>query len=271
MVSFKNNFLWQSRITKHPFHLVDKRPWPLLTAAGTFFIVVGISGWIHNFDNILPLFGFGIVLLSARQWWRDVSREATFQGKHTESVESGLRVGIALFIIREVSFFLSLFWSYFHAALNPSPEIAYWPPAGVYGPKPFEVPLLNTTLLLASGFTITCAHHAIIQSDWIEAHGSFAATTILGSLFILVQGLEYKYRAISMADSVYGRTFYLATGFHGVHVIFGNLFIFVMWWRHTKSHFSGCRHFGFEASAWYWHFVDVVWLFLFLSIYWWGY
>jgi len=206
------------------------------------------------------------------QWWRDVVREGALQGMHTRNVEDGLRLGMILFILSEVFFFVSFFWAYFHSSLRPRVDVgSVWPPAGIITINPFEVPLLNTTLLLSSGATITWAHISIQNDDWYEANIRIVLSFSLGFLFSYLQGLEYLNARFSIADSIYGRTFFVATGFHGVHVVIGTSFIIVMWIRHIDSHFSSTHHFGFEASAWYWHFVDVVWLFLFLCVYWWGY
>lgn len=259
---------------KHPYHIVDPRPWPLSSSLGAQILLRGLAGWMSQFDIKGNLVNCGILLLllSVVQWWRDVNREATLQGKHTSQVENRIRLGVLLFIVSEIFFFASFFWSFFHASLRPSVESgSFWPPAEVIPINPFEVPLLNTTVLLSRGATITWAHMSLLSSNGLESHIGFLCTVLLGVLFSLLQLMEYKNSSFTIADSVYGRTFYLATGFHGVHVLIGTIFITVMWWRHSVGHFSRARHFGFEASAWYWHFVDVVWLFLFITIYWWGF
>ena len=261
-----------SRMTKHPFHLVDPSPWPLTGALGSFLILVGLVRLIHRYEQTLICFGLLITLLTITQWWRDVSREATLLGKHTGKVENGIRIGIILFIIREICLFFSLFWAFFHSSLSPNVDMgANWPPVRITPISPFEVPLLNTTVLLSRGATITWAHMAILASDWLEANIRIGITVMLGFLFTSLQGLEYVYSSFSIADSIYGSTFFLTTGFHGFHVAVGTFFIVRIWVRHELGHFSSTHHFGFEASAWYWHFVDVVWLFLFMRVYWWGY
>jgi len=256
---------------KHPYHLVDPSPWPLTGSLGVLFMVSGLAGIINGFDPYLFPLGLVLILTTRTQWWRDVRREGTYQGKHSIPVERGLRIGMVLFLLREVCFFASFFWAFFHSSLHPSTSIDRWPPAGVTPINPFQVPLLNTTVLLASGITITWTHQAITQGIWWEAHTGFVATITLGIVFTLLQASEYLYSPFSMSDSVYGRTFFVATGFHGLHVIIGTVFIAVICWRHRASHFRERRHFGFEASAWYWHFVDVVWLFLYICLYWWGF
>ena len=256
---------------KHPFHIVDPSPWPATGAAGTLFILAGIASWVNKHDNKLATVGLLIILITIAMWWRDVNREATYQGKHTNKVEKGIRMGMILFIIREIFFFFSFFWAFFHSSLGPNVEIgSAWPPTFVRPVNPFEVPLLNTTVLLSRGATITWAHMSLLNSNWRETRLGLTYTIGLGILFTALQLQEYERCSFTITDSVYGRTFYVATGFHGLHVIIGTLFISVTLCRHLGLHFSSEHHFGFEGRAWYWHFVDVVWLFLFICIYWWG-
>ena len=256
---------------KHPYHIVDPSPWPLTGSAGALFLLSGIVGYIHKVDNHLFKIGIGALILTIILWWRDVRREATLQGKHTTKVEIGLRLGILLFIIREIFLFFSFFWCFFHSSLSPGIEIgSIWPPIGVCAPSPFRVPLLNTSILLSSGVTITWTHMAIAHGQAIEARFGFAMTIVLGLLFISLQYIEYIIGSFTISDGIYGSTFFIATGFHGLHVIIGVIFIAVIIVRHMLTHFSPSHHFGFEARAWYWHFVDVVWLYLYFCIYWWG-
>ena len=259
-------------MTKHPFHIVDYRPWPLTGSVGRLCLVGGMASWINKFENSLIKLGLILILLTIIQWWRDVTRESTFQGKHTEKVENGMRMGIVLFISSEVFFFVAFFWAFFHSSLRPNIELGrVWPPLGIRAINPFDVPLLNTTILLSRGATITWAHMALIEDKWIEGLIRLWTTVVLGVYFTVLQAIEYVISSFSVADRVYGSTFFVATGFHGLHVIIGTTFIAVMLYRHTFFHFTSGHHFGFEARAWYWHFVDVVWLFLFICIYWWGY
>ena len=241
--------------------------------------------------------GAGLFILfgSMTAWFRDIIREATFQGHHTIKEVKGLKLGMILFIISEICFFFSFFWAFFHSSLSPSIELGcQWPPVGIEAVNPFAVPLLNTAILLSSGATVTWAHHAVVASgtlhwahEWTwmaEARDylreqqelredsifSLGLTIGLGAFFTLVQGFEYYYCPFTIADSVFGSCFFVATGFHGLHVLVGTVFLMVSWSRIVDYHFTYFHHFGFEASAWYWHFVDVVWLFLFVCIYWWG-
>lgn len=231
----------------------------------------GLVTWFHL--KILRIFFIGLFIttLTAIKWWRDVVREATFQGHHTLIVILGLRYGMILFITSEVCFFFAFFWAFFHRSLAPSIEIGTtWPPIKIKPLNPFLVPLLKTTVLLSSGITITWAHHSIINNKRKEAIQALLLTVILGIYFTALQTWEYLDSPFTIADRVYGSIFFVATGFHGLHVIIGTTFITACLLRFINHHFSNHHHFGFEAAAWYWHFVDVVWLFLYVCIYWWG-
>nr|YP_009691866.1 cytochrome c oxidase subunit III [Blepephaeus succinctor]QEG58659.1 cytochrome c oxidase subunit III [Blepephaeus succinctor] len=255
----------------HPFHLVDPSPWPLFGALGTMTTMTGLIKWFHLYETNLLFLGFTINTLVMFQWWRDIIRESTFQGHHTYCVTMGLRWGMILFITSEVFFFISFFWAFFHSSLSPSVELGMiWPPKGIQTFNPMEIPLLNTLILLTSGLTVTWAHHGLMENDYKQALHGLLLTVMLGFYFTILQGYEYMEAPFTIADSVYGSAFFMATGFHGLHVIIGSTFLLICLIRHFYSHFSSIHHFGFEAAAWYWHFVDVVWLFLYISIYWWG-
>nr|ACT80196.1 cytochrome c oxidase subunit 3 [Bradysia amoena] len=255
----------------HPFHLVDFSPWPITGAISTFTLVSGLVKWFHQYEINLLLLGIIITLLTMFQWWRDISREGTFQGLHTFNVVNGLKWGMILFIFSEIFFFISFFWSFFHSSLSPAIELGMnWPPLGILPFNPFQIPLLNTVILLTSGISVTWAHHSLMESNYSQSLNSLIITIMLGIYFTMLQAYEYIEAPFSIADSIYGSSFFMATGFHGIHVLIGTTFLFVCLMRHLNSHFSSNHHFGFEAAAWYWHFVDVVWLFLYISIYWWG-
>nr|YP_003345157.1 cytochrome c oxidase subunit III [Anarchias sp. Ansp]BAI53178.1 cytochrome oxidase subunit 3 [Anarchias sp. Ansp] len=255
----------------HAYHMVDPSPWPLTGAVAALLVTSGTAMWFHFQTTTLMSLGMVLLLLTMYQWWRDIVREGTFQGHHTPPVQKGLRYGMILFITSEVFFFLGFFWAFYHSSLAPTPELgACWPPTGIITLDPFEVPLLNTAVLLASGVTVTWAHHSIMEGERKQAIQSLTLTIILGFYFTLLQAMEYYEAPFTIADGVYGSTFFVATGFHGLHVIIGSTFLAVCLFRQVKYHFTSEHHFGFEAAAWYWHFVDVVWLFLYVSIYWWG-
>lgn len=255
----------------HPFHLVEVRPWPLLGALSASISLIGLIKWFHLYKINLFRLGTLITLLIIYQWWRDVSREGTYQGLHTFTVTMGLRWGIILFITSEVFFFISFFWGFFHRSLSPTIEIGIiWPPKGITPFNPIQIPLLNTLILLTSGITVTWAHHSLIENNYKQSIQRLILTVVLGIYFSILQGFEYFEAPFTISDAIYGSSFFIATGFHGLHVIIGTTFLTICLFRQTKNHFSSIHHFGFEAAAWYWHFVDVVWLFLYISIYWWG-
>nr|WRY72505.1 cytochrome c oxidase subunit III [Zyginella mandali] len=258
-------------MNNHPFHLVDKSPWPITGSVGLMTMTSGGIMWFHKLSMNLMSLGIMITLMTMFQWWRDVIREATFQGLHTNKVLDGMKMGMILFITSEVLFFLSFFWSFFHSSLSPAVEIGLkWPPLGIISFNPMNIPLLNTMILISSGVSITWAHNALINKNYNQMVQGMVITVMLGIYFSVLQAYEYIESPFSIADSVYGASFFMATGFHGLHVIIGTMFIIVSMMRMIKLHFSKNHHVGFEASAWYWHFVDVVWLFLYTSIYWWG-
>nr|DBA44236.1 TPA_asm: cytochrome c oxidase subunit III [Symmetromphalus regularis] len=256
---------------RNPFHVVEFSPWPLTGSMGALFLTIGAVSWTRNMSSIGLVMGLILVLLTMFQWWRDIVREGAFQGHHTTNVYSGLCLGMILFIVSEVLFFFAFFWAYFHSSLAPTLEIgACWPPVGIDALNPFDVPLLNTAVLLASGVTVTWAHHGLMEGDRSSALQGLMVTVVLGVYFSYLQAGEYYETSFSISDGAYGSIFFVATGFHGLHVIIGSTFLAVCLVRVWSYHFSSSHHFGFEAAAWYWHFVDVVWLFLYLSIYWWG-
>jgi cytochrome c oxidase subunit 3 len=271
--SVKTPFTIFTGHTSENFHLVTPSPWPLLTANSIFALVVGLTAFMHGYLNSLFFVFFGLFLVIGNMslWFRDIIREATFEGNHTSRVQLGLRLGMILFIISEVMFFFAFFWSFFHSSIAPAVQIgAVWPPKGIETFNAFGVPFLNTVILLSSGVTVTWAHHAILAGDRAGAIRGLSATVALAIIFTGFQYFEYTHASFTIADSVYGSCFYMATGFHGVHVIVGTIMLAVCLVRLVFHHFTKEHHFGFEASAWYFHFVDVVWLFLFVSVYYWG-
>ena len=256
---------------KHPYHLVDPSPWPAVGAIAAGMLAVGILLYMHDITAWLLPVGVLLVLLTMALWWRDVVKEATFQGYHNPVVQIGMRYGMALFIASEVMFFAAFFWAYFTSALYPAEATGgTWPPQGIATFDPFELPLLNTLILLLSGVTVTWAHHALREGDRKGMLQGLALTILLGATFTGVQAYEYSHAAFGFKDGIYPSTFYMATGFHGFHVLVGTIFLIVCFFRGYAGHFKPDHHFGFEAAAWYWHFVDVVWLFLFICVYVWG-
>jgi cytochrome c oxidase subunit 3 len=290
---------------KHDYHLVDPSPWPAVGSVFAFAMLAGAVLWMHKdyagfgvLSGTPYIFGIGLagVLYTMASWWRDVIRESVEYGNHTPVVKLHLRYGMLLFIASEVMFFVAWFWAYFNAAIfHADVGVATWPPSGITTLDPWHFPLLNTLILLCSGTTVTWAHHAIQTGDRKGAVQGLLITVLLGISFTCVQAWEYAHAPFTFGfnnlarapfadgtahavlaagagnfDALYGSTFFMATGFHGFHVIIGTIFLIVCLFRAMAGQFTPTRHFGFEAAAWYWHFVDVVWLFLFACIYVWG-
>jgi cytochrome c oxidase subunit III len=258
----------------HDFHIVNPSPWPLMGAISAMVMLGSSTFWWHGYSWGMWMAAVGLigVLATFFFWFSDVRDEAN-AGDHTAIVQLHHRYGMILFIASEVMFFVAWFWAFFAAALFPSTAEAVggqWPPVGIEPLDPFVYPLLNTLILLLSGTTVTWAHHALIHGDREGFKQGLWLTIILGMLFSALQAYEYSHATFGFAGNIYGATFYMATGFHGFHVIVGTIFLAVCLWRAYLGDFTPKQHFGFEAAAWYWHFVDVVWLFLFLTIYIWG-
>nr|FAA04230.1 TPA: cytochrome c oxidase subunit III [Triannulata magna] len=258
-------------MNRNPFHLVELSPWPLTSSIGALCMTLGLVSWFQGYSLMMLYMSIILIVISMCQWWRDVTREATFEGAHLFKVTYGLSIGMLLFITSEILFFFSFFWAFFHMSYLPAIELGnMWPPVGIEILNPFSVPLLNTMVLLASGITITWSHHSMINNDKLNLITSLSMTIMLGIYFTMLQLSEYKSSAFSISDSVYGTTFFVTTGFHGAHVLIGSTFLLVCLMRSLMSQYSSNHHFGFIAAAWYWHFVDVVWICLFVSMYWWG-
>ncbi|MEM9221636.1 MAG: cytochrome c oxidase subunit 3 [Pseudomonadota bacterium] len=275
----------------HDYHILDPSPWPLVGSVGAFIMAIGAVAMMRwNKGDVLFVagmdiagwgifaVGMAIILATMALWWADTVAES-LHGDHTPVVKLHLRYGMILFIASEVMFFVAWFWAYFDVALFPDPaEIpsrisatgGMWPPETIETFDPWHLPLFNTMILLLSGTTVTWAHHALLENDREGVRMGLICTVLLGALFSLVQVYEYTHAAFSFDGNIYGATFFMATGFHGFHVFVGTLFLAVCLYRAYVNHFTVERHFGFEAAAWYWHFVDVVWLFLFVCIYVWG-
>lgn len=265
--------LTRSKFQAHPFHLVSPSPWPIYTCIGLLTLTTSGVLTMHGFSdaNIFLMSALVSVILSMSFWWRDVISEGTYLGNHTLAVQKGLNMGVALFIVSEALFFLAIFWAFFHSALSPTVELGgHWPPMGIEAINPFELPLLNTVILLSSGVTVTYAHHSLIQGNRVGALYGLVATVILAVIFTAFQGVEYSVSSFTISDGAFGTCFYFGTGFHGLHVIIGTAFLAVGLWRVLAYHVTDNHHLGLESAILYWHFVDVVWLFLFVSIYYWG-
>jgi len=257
----------------HPYHMVSPSPWPILTSANLWTLTASAALTMHMFSNLSNIFFISlfIVMYSFALWFRDVIAEATYSGNHTLAVQKGINIGVALFIVSEVFFFLAIFWAFFHSGISPDVEIgSQWPPLGIQAINPFELPLLNTIILLSSGVTVTYAHHSLIEGNRAGTLYGLLYTIILASIFTFFQGVEYTVSSFTISDGIFGSCFYFGTGFHGLHVIIGTIFILVGLWRVLAYHLTDNHHLGLEAGILYWHFVDIVWLFLYIFIYYWG-
>jgi heme/copper-type cytochrome/quinol oxidase subunit 3 len=278
IINKSNFFLMQISLlkqikTKHHWHLVDPSPWPLMASVAAFSLTTGGVLYMHNYILGSSLFKIGLFMLLfvMYTWWRDVVREATFEEHHNVAVQRGLRLGMILFIVSEIMFFFAFFWAFFHSSLSPVFNIGgVWPPEAIITISSSGIPLTNTIFLLSSGATVTWSHHAIRARSKKHTILGLIFTVILAIIFTVLQVYEYFNATFNISDSVFGSCFYMTTGFHGFHVFIGTCCLFVSLFRVVINHFTSTHHFGLESAIWYWHFVDVVWLFLFIMVYWWG-
>jgi cytochrome c oxidase subunit 3 len=257
----------------HPYHMTAVSPWPVLVSAAVLALLSSSALWFNSVDHAgtFSLLGLASVITAASLWFKDVVTEGTHLGLHTRIVQQCLSLGVSLFIVTEVMLFVSVFWAYFHSSLSPTVELGtQWPPTAIVPLSPLTMPLLNTLLLVSSGATVTYGHHAMFLSERRAAILGMVLTVVLAAVFTGLQALEYQQAGFSFGDGAYGSAFYMSTGLHGLHVLVGTLMILVALVRLVLYHFTEGHHLGLESSILYWHFVDVVWLVLYLSVYWWG-
>lgn len=272
----------------HPYHIVRPNIWPLISSFAAGFFAIAMVMYFPDYRTALqtsidsgetiqapfpwgPMLGMISIMVCMFFWWKDVIYESIIEKAHTKIAEIGMRYGMALFISSEVMFFFAFFWAFFSAALFPTEAIGFiWPPADIHTIPAFDLPFMMTMILLLSGCTVTWAHHAILQGDNEGAVKGLGFSVLLGTAFLGFQVYEYAAAHFGFTQGIFASTFFMATGFHGFHVFVGTVFLYVCYVRAKKGHFTAEKHFGFEAAAWYWHFVDVVWLFLFIAVYWWG-
>lgn len=258
---------------RHLFHIVDPSPWPIISAFSSFFLLSGLAFYMHRImlGGYFFFFSFIILLMVVFFWFLDIIQEATYAGHHSLAVRMGLRYGFLIFIVSEIMLFFGFFWAFFHSSFCPSILLgAQWPPVGIVIIPVLDFPLFNTALLIISGLSVTWAHRGIAMGSFRESIDSFLVTIFLGFLFVILQMFEYYEAFFNLSDSVYASTFYMLTGLHGMHVIIGASFIAICFIRLLQRHFITSHYLGFIFAVWYWHFVDVVWILLFLSVYCWG-
>lgn len=285
----------------HPFHLVDPSPWPLVVSFALGCLLFRVALYFHNLCCLFSVVSPFVLLISGSVCWlRDITREGTFFGCHTLTVKRGLLFAFSLFIISEIMLFFAFFWAFWYIKVNPSIVFGgFWPPLGIVKPAHWQLPFLNTGLLVVSGFWVYTVHKRIIKQKNYSSKKLFgyyrdiesqqyrffkfaklqhrhfylrfllAVAILFGVIFVAVQVFEFYFSSFTIYDSVYGSVFFMITGLHGLHVVVGLILLGVCWFRmHPgRSHFSATSHIGFETAAWYWHFVDVVWLFVFVLIY----
>ena len=258
----------------HPYHLSEPSGWPIFGSIAVLATAIGAIIYMHTGFYLLAVGGFALILVTFVGWWRQVIIEANNGVDHTEVVKTSLRIGMLLFIASEVMFFFAFFWGWFHASLPILSKVAgMWPNGDLKPMGPGGIPMLNTLILLTSSVTVTVAHHALVEDHRDVVIRWTGLTAVLGIIFLGFQGFEYWHLVHSefgLKDGIYPSTFFLATGFHGFHVLVGTTFLIVCFFRARAGQFTPTAHIGFEAAAWYWHFVDVVWLFLYINVYWWG-
>nr|QYC94852.1 cytochrome c oxidase subunit 3 [Amblyseius swirskii] len=259
---------------KHSFHIVDISPWPLINSFNAMNLMYSMLMYFlySNIKLNFLIINLMMIITTMFLWWRDIIRESSYQGHHTFNVYQSMKISMILFISSEIMFFLSFFWCYFYISLAPELEMGNtWPPTGISPMNPYQTPLLNTLILLTSGATISWTHYSILCKKHNKSIKKLSMTILLGVIFSLLQLMEYSLAEFCMNDSIFGSIFFMATGFHGIHVLIGTSFLTYNLHQLYTSQFSNTHHFSFEASAWYWHFVDVVWIYLYTFMYWWFY
>lgn len=263
----------KSIFEQHPFHMVDVSPWPIMTSVSLLSLALSFVSYFHYFKGGVYHLIISLLILCFYlfRWFSDIVVESTYEGQHTFKVQQGIRLGMMLFIVSELMFFFSFFWGFFHCSLSPAIGIGFvWPPKGIITLDAWGLPLLNTVILLSSGVTVTVVHKAIIVGERAFVINGLIWTIFYGIVFSFVQAYEYQVAPFSINDSVFGSLFFMLTGFHGFHVFIGTLFLIVCLYRQINYHFIRRQHVGLECCIWYWHFVDVVWIFLFIIVYIWG-
>ena len=257
----------------HLFHLVNNSVWPFFVAFGGFFLVSGLGFFMHRipYGFFFLSFGFIFLLICAYYWFNEVIKEAVIEGYHTKVVRIGLKNGFYLFLTSEIMLFFGFFWAFFHSSICPAVEIGHhWPPYGIFIIKTWHYPFYNTLLLIISGFAVTWTHQAMALGNFKNCIDGVLTAIFLGLIFIILQSIEYYEADYSIIDGVYGSVFYMLTGLHGSHVIIGIIFLIICFLRLISNHFTTQHYMGLIFAIWYWHFVDIIWIIVFLTVYFWG-
>nr|QBP33721.1 cytochrome c oxidase subunit 3 [Bombus asiaticus] len=251
-----------------PFHMVTNSPWPIIVAINSMNLMLSIILWIYLNNMLIMIINLLMLLTSTLMWFRDIIRESTFQGMHSMFIMSMMKFSMIMFIISELFFFISFFWTFFHNSISPSIEInSMWPPKMIKFFNPFEIPLLNSIILIMSGFTVTLSHYNLLNNKFNSSISTLIITIMLGFYFNIMQIFEYYNSFFCINDSIFGSIFFLSTGFHGTHVLIGTFMLSYSLIRMKNYHFSSIHHINFEFSIWYWHFVDIIWLFIYMFYY----
>nr|YP_009708261.1 cytochrome c oxidase subunit III [Paracolopha morrisoni]QEV85460.1 cytochrome c oxidase subunit III [Paracolopha morrisoni] len=254
-----------------PYFILTLSPWPILTSLNTFNLMISNIMMLNFKSNMFFFFNLLMIITIAFTWWRDIIRESTFQGNHNFFIMNLIKFSMILFIISEMFLFISFFWNFLHNSLAPSIELGLnWPPKNIIFFDPMLIPLLNTIILLTSSFTITLTHFYLLTNNKKKTLMFMNLTIILSIYFLILQMIEYKQATFTFSDSIFGSSFYMATGFHGLHVLIGTLYLLINLIRLIKNQISFIHHISFELAAWYWHFIDIIWLFLYMTFYWWN-
>nr|YP_010372200.1 cytochrome c oxidase subunit 3 [Ceratovacuna keduensis]UOX27598.1 cytochrome c oxidase subunit 3 [Ceratovacuna keduensis] len=254
-----------------PYFILNQSPWPILMSFNMFNLMISNIMMLNMKINLFLMINMILILMISLLWWRDIIRESTFMGKHNFYMMNLIKFSMIMFIISEAFLFISFFWNFLHNSLSPAIELGLnWPPKNINFFNPTLIPLLNTIILLMSSFTVTLTHFYLLNNNKNQTIKFLYTTIILSMYFIILQMIEYKESTFTFSDSIFGSSFFMATGFHGLHVIIGTIFLMINLIRFHNMQISFIHHISFELASWYWHFVDIIWLFLYMTFYWWN-
>nr|AZL93184.1 cytochrome c oxidase subunit 3 [Diapriidae sp. ZJUH_2016010] len=258
-------------MNNHPYHIVSNSPWPIIFSINLMNFIISNLLMMNMKNNKFLLIMMMLLIIIMMNWWKNLMLESLMQGFRTIKCKIMMKFSMILFILSEIMFFMSMFWCYMHMYLSPSIEIgSIWPPKNIEMFNPFLIPLINSIILITSGMTLTYSHYLMINNKFIKSIIYMYMTIILGMMFTTIQIYEYKMSFFNISDSIYGSIFFMLTGFHGLHVIIGTIFLITSL-KNMYNKFSKMNNLSFELSSWYWHFVDFIWLMVYTLVYWWPY